>query len=143
GFARARQPHATANARSRRRLKAAHTRSHSPRTFVTPRKVRRRKPIARLTSACRRKTCRTRAGRIAQRGGGGAVGAPMRRRAGGGRWRHPARRRRIEAETAPPPPRTAVSGHAPRLGRRLAQVGGCGLVREDHPRPAPLLVLLA
>src|SRR5207245_1538470 len=34
-------------------------------------------------------------------------------RAGGGRWRHPARRRRIEAETAPPPPRTAVSGHAP------------------------------
>src|SRR5439155_6053210 len=29
--------------------------------------------------------------------------------------RHPARRRRSEAETAPPPPRTAVSGHAPRL----------------------------
>src|SRR2546422_503131 len=38
----------------------------------------------------------------------------------GGRSRHPARRRRIEAETAPPPPRTAVSGHAPRSigGRR-------------------------
>src|SRR5437667_12785477 len=67
----------------------------------------------------------------------------MRRRAGRGRWSHAARRRRIEAETAPPPPRTAVSGHAPRLGRRLAQVGGCGLVRDDHPRPAPLLVLLA
>src|SRR5438477_364046 len=33
----------------------------------------------------------------------------------GGRWRHPARRRRIEAETAPPPPRTAVSGHTPSL----------------------------
>src|SRR5206468_10826926 len=59
---------------------AAHTRSHSPRTFVTPRKVRRRKPIACLIAACRRKTCRTRAGRIAQRGGGGAVAAPMRRR---------------------------------------------------------------
>src|SRR5881396_825956 len=29
----------------------------------------------------------------------------------------PGRRRRIEAETAPPPPRTAVSGHAPRSGR--------------------------
>src|SRR5882724_3625278 len=34
----------------------------------------------RLTSARRRKTYRAR-GRIAQRGGGGAVGAPMRRRA--------------------------------------------------------------
>src|SRR5947208_1188213 len=29
----------------------------------------------------------------------------------------PPRRRRIEAETAPPPPRTAVSGHTPRLNR--------------------------
>src|SRR5207249_2398647 len=38
------------------------------------------KPIACLISACRRKTCRTRAGRIARRGGGGAVAAPMRRR---------------------------------------------------------------
>src|SRR5439155_7799272 len=35
-------------------------------------------PIACWISACRRKTCRTRAGRIAQRGGGGAVAAPMR-----------------------------------------------------------------
>src|SRR5439155_22801638 len=33
-----------------------------------------------LVSACRRTTCRTRAGQIAQRGGGGAVAAPMRRR---------------------------------------------------------------
>src|SRR5207249_5158325 len=74
--------------------------------------MKRRKPIAYWISACRRKTCRRRAGRMAQRGGGGAVAAPMRRR-GGGRSRHPARRRRIEAETAPPPPRTAVSRHAP------------------------------
>src|SRR5436853_2314240 len=44
----------------------------------------------------------------------------------GGRSRHPTRRRRIEAETAPPPPRTAVSGHAPRLrvrGRGQEVVG--------------------
>src|SRR5207302_6178319 len=52
--------------------------------------------------------------RIAQRGGGGAVGAPMEAPpAPAGPSRHPARRRRIEAETVPPPPRTAVSGHAP------------------------------
>src|SRR5439155_263691 len=51
------------------------------------RRARPRRPLAPaagaacLLSACRRKTRRTRAGRIAQRGGGGAVGAPMRRRA--------------------------------------------------------------
>src|SRR5439155_960172 len=85
-------------------------------------KVRRRKPIACLISACRRKTCRTRAGRIAQRGGG----APSQRLggcAGGGRSRHPARRRRIEAERVPPPPRTAVSGHAPSARRARGSAG--------------------
>src|SRR2546422_1070652 len=61
----------------------------------------------------------------AVQGSGGTVSASIRRggarvrerppraaphrRSEGGRWRHPARRRRIEAETAPPPPRTAVS----------------------------------
>src|SRR5207247_52319 len=48
---------------------------------------------------------------------------PRARAPGGGGWRHPARLRRTEAETAPPPPRTAVSGHALardlRLGERL------------------------
>ena len=34
-------------------------------------------------------------------------------------------RRRIEAETAPPPPRTAVSGHAP-----IRPARACGLARE-------------
>src|SRR5439155_24468953 len=33
----------------------------------------------------------------------------------GAHGRLPPRRRRTEAETAPPPPRTAVSGHAPSL----------------------------
>src|SRR6266436_6069411 len=110
---------ATPNARSRRRFKATQERSHSSRTFVTPRKMTRRKPIACLISACRRKTCRTRAGRIAQRGGGGAVAAPMRRRG----------RRPIEAPGSAAPNRSgdgapasphAVSGHAPRLGGGLA-----------------------
>src|SRR5206468_10514562 len=88
-------------------------------------------------------------GRGARRGAewrGGGAGAPREPRwgaAGGGRSKHPIHRRRIEAERVPPPPRTAVSGHAPGLGRRLAQVGGRGFVRDDHPRRAPLLVLLA
>ena len=51
----------TPSARSRRRLKAAHTRCHSPRTVASPRSMQRRKPIACLLSACRRKTCGTRA----------------------------------------------------------------------------------
>src|SRR2546422_70142 len=53
-------------------FKAAQARSHSVALFVTPRNMKRRKPIACLLSACRRQTCGTRAGpRIAQRGGGG------------------------------------------------------------------------
>src|SRR5213596_3995216 len=53
---------ATPHARSRRRFKAAQARSPSSRTFVTPRNMKRRKPIACLLSACQRKTCGTRAG---------------------------------------------------------------------------------
>src|SRR6266850_1682249 len=69
-----------ARPRRRRAPAAGAGGSHSSRTFVTPRKMKRRKPIACLLSACLRTTCRTRAGQIAQRGGGGAVAAPMRRR---------------------------------------------------------------
>src|SRR5437660_3886851 len=65
--------------------------------------MKRRKPIACLISACRRKTCRTRAGRIARRGGGGAVAAPMRRRG----------RRPIEAPGSAAPNRSGDG--APRL----------------------------
>src|SRR5207244_1691795 len=43
-------------------VQAAQARSHSSRTFVTPRNMKRRKPIACLLSACRRKTCGRRAG---------------------------------------------------------------------------------
>src|SRR5439155_23047775 len=43
-------------------VQAAQARSHSSRTFVTPRIMKRRRAIARLLSACRRKTCGTRAG---------------------------------------------------------------------------------
>src|SRR5947199_9419620 len=43
----------------------------------------------------------------------------------------PARRRRIEAETAPPPPRTAVSGHAPSSAGRAS---GARDRRGGHPR---------
>src|SRR6266852_6119106 len=43
-------------------VQAAQARSHSSRTFVTPRNMKRRKPIACLLSACRRKTCASRAG---------------------------------------------------------------------------------
>src|SRR2546427_12538528 len=49
----------------------------------------------------------------------------------GGRWRHLARRRRIEAETAPPPPRTAVSGHAPVCCPR-GSFTARALGRDDH-----------
>src|SRR5207245_7989306 len=65
--------------------------------------MKRRKPIACWISACRRKTCRTRAGRIARRGGGGAVAAPMRRRG----------RRPIEAPGSAAPNRSGDG--APRL----------------------------
>src|SRR5439155_2871936 len=71
-------------------------------------------------------------------GGGGERGGPCEagcRAAGGGRWGHPARRRRIEAETAPPPPRTAVSGHAPSLAEPREEGAGEG------GAPAGLLVL--
>src|SRR5438034_630465 len=54
---------------------------------------------------------------------------------GGGRWRHPARRRRIEAETAPPPPRTAVSGHAP--SPHSAPAGSGAGSRPQGPRTPP------
>src|SRR5204863_6511092 len=43
-------------------VQAAQARSHSSRTFVTPRNMKRREPIACLLSTCRRKTCGTRAG---------------------------------------------------------------------------------
>src|SRR5207249_6498492 len=108
-----------ARPRRRRAPAAGAGGSHSSRTFVTPRKMKRRKPIACLISACLRTTCRTRAGQMAQRGGGGAVAAPMRRRG----------RRPIEAPGSAAPNRSgdgapasphAVSGHAPRLGGGLA-----------------------
>src|SRR5204863_6365930 len=41
----------------------------------------------------------------------------------GGRSKHPIHRRRIEAERVPPPPRTAVSGHAPRHATRRGSGG--------------------
>src|SRR5207247_6766781 len=44
------------------RPQPAQARSHSSRTFVTPRNMKRRRPIACLLSACRRKTCGRRAG---------------------------------------------------------------------------------
>src|SRR5207249_6238116 len=56
------------------------------------------------------------------------------------------RRARLERSRARPPSpsgRTYSRGLGPLLRGRLAQVGGRGLVRDDHPRPAPLLVLLA
>src|SRR5205823_4577610 len=43
-------------------VQAAQARSHSSRTFVTPRNMKRRRAIARLLAACRRITCGTRAG---------------------------------------------------------------------------------
>src|SRR5207302_4857160 len=43
-------------------VQAAPTRSHSSRTFVTPRNMKRRRAIACLLAACRRITCGTRAG---------------------------------------------------------------------------------
>src|SRR5207247_7528712 len=65
--------------------------------FVTPRNMKRRKPVACLLSACRRKSAARVRGRIAQRGGGGAVGGPMRsrgRRASGAPgWAAPTGRR--------------------------------------------------
>ena len=79
--------------------------------------MKRRKPIARWISACRRKTCRTRAGRIAQRGGGGAVAAPMRRRG----------RRPIEAPGSAAPNRSGDGAPASphrRLGSRAYSSGG-------------------
>src|SRR5438132_1476220 len=100
-----------ARPRRRRAPAAGAGGSHSSRTFVTPRKTKRRKPIACLISACRRKTCRTRAGRIAQRGGGGAVAAPMRRRG----------RRPIEAPGSAAPNRSGDGAPASpprRLGSR-------------------------
>src|SRR6266851_1814463 len=75
--------------------------------------MKRRKPIACWISACRRKTCRTRAGQIAQRGGGGAVAAPMRRRG----------RRPIEAPGSAAPNRSGDGAPASphrRLGSQVA-----------------------
>src|SRR5437879_3958351 len=43
-------------------VQAAQARSHSSRTFVTPRNMKRRRAIAGLLAACRRITCGTRAG---------------------------------------------------------------------------------
>src|SRR5439155_433195 len=43
-------------------VQAAQARSHSSRTFVTPRNMKRRRAIACLLAACRRITCGTRAG---------------------------------------------------------------------------------
>src|SRR5213080_2288140 len=71
-------------------------------------------------------------GRIAQRGGGGAVGAPMRRR-GRRPMEAPGSAAPNRAETAPPPPRTAVSGHAP----RAAPGPGGSRSGEAGPPPVP------
>src|SRR5436190_21780397 len=94
--------------------------------------MKRRKPIARWISACRRKTCRTRAGRIAQRGGGGAVAAPMRRRG----------RRPIEAPGSAAPNRSGdgapASPHC-RLGHAPSPTGEVGLASlEGEERRAVL-----
>src|SRR2546426_6660602 len=96
--------------------------------------MKRRKPIARWISACRRKTCRTGAGRIAQRGGGGAVAAPMRRRG----------RRPIEAPGSAAPNRSG-DGAPASPHRRLGTLGERNLpatrVLAEPVRVAARLVL--
>src|SRR5205814_1512047 len=94
--------------------------------FVTPRNMKRRKPIACLLSACRRQTCGTRASRMAQRGGGGAVGAPMRRRA----------RRPIEAPHSAAPNRSGDG--APASPHRRLRVTLLVRVPEDRDPPPPV-----
>src|SRR5207244_4244652 len=78
-----------------------------PRAFVTPRNVKRRSRSPASSSARGRKTCRER-GRMAQRGGGGVLGAPMRRRA----------RRPIEAPDSAAPNRSGEGAPASPHHRR-------------------------
>src|SRR5207249_9351465 len=115
------------------RPQPAQARSHSPRTFVTPRNMKRRRAIACLLAACRRKTCGTRAGPNSAAGRRGrrrrAYEAPRAAADGGTRLGGAESQRRRRPRLPAPPSRVTLLGAAPLLaqaerpssGRRPAQ----------------------
>ena len=95
-------------------VQAAQVRSHSSRTFVTPRNMKRRKPIACLLSACRRQTCGTRAGPKSAAGRRGrrrsAYEAPRAAADGGTRLGGAESKRRRRLRLPAPPSRVTLLG---------------------------------
>src|SRR5213595_3753193 len=123
------QAAAPPRARSQRRFKAAQARSPSSRTFVTPRSMKRRKPIACLLSACRRKTRGTRAGPNSAAGRRGrrrsAYEAPRAAADGGTRLGGAESKRRRRPRLPAPPSRVALLAGEPE--RRAPGQGGRGV----------------
>src|SRR5205809_538480 len=108
-------------------VQAAPARSHSSRTFVTPRNMKRRRAIACLLAACRRITCGTRAGANSAAGRRGrrrsAYEAP-RAAADGGPLLGGAesKRRRRPRLPAPPSRVTLLEQHKDRVVAGLAKL---------------------
>src|SRR5881409_2824892 len=93
-------------------VQAAQARSHSSRTFVTPRNMKRRRAIACLLAACRRITCGTRAGPNSAAGRRGrrrsAYEAPRAAADGGTRLRGAESKRRRRPRLPAPPSRVTL-----------------------------------
>src|SRR5439155_13290109 len=114
------------------------------RTFVTPRNMKRRKPIACLLSACRRQACGTHAGpnSAARRRGRrrSAYEAPRAAADGGTRLGGAESKRRRRPRLPAPPSRVTLlasllddhGGRPARLAARRAFGGALALIR--HPR---------
>src|SRR5205823_11677927 len=117
-------------------------RCHSPRTVASPRSMQRRKPIARLISACRRKTCGTRARPNSAAGGRGrrrsAYEAPRAAADRGPRLGGAESKRRRRPRLPAPPSRVTLLMQQPGGGRRLlVGVGDHQRVGDADPELAP------
>src|SRR5207249_9957637 len=116
-------------------VQAAQARSHSSRTFVTPRNMKRREPIACLLSTCRRKTRGTRAGPNSAAGRRGrrrsAYEAPRAAAEGGTRLGGAESKRRRPPRLPAPPSRVTL------LGERAAGIAGHEGRRLHRQRRGP------
>src|SRR5947208_9707657 len=122
-------------------VQAAPARSHSSRTFVTPRNMKRRRAIACLLAACRRKTCGTWAGPNSAAGRRGrrrsAYEAPRAAAEGGPRFGGAESKRRRRPRLPAPPSRVTLLGRLRRPAATAPRLGAGRAARTAAPAPPP------
>src|SRR5205809_402552 len=111
------------------------------RTFITPRNMKRRKPIACLLSACRRQTCGTHAGPNSAAGRRGrrrsAYEAPRAAADGGTRFGGAESKRRRRPRLPAPPSRVTLLGRLRRPAATAPRLGAGRAARTAAPAPPP------